>query len=284
MADAERLAPTDRDLSLLLAAEAARRQPDVASAGALATALLTEPDFLRYEGDTNGERVHATAGDPASAADWPAFSPDGTRLAVPDSDAGEVRIVDVLTGAEDRVLAFPALDGTDVVRDVLWPASDTLILVTPDEVVGIDATSGVVRMPATPLPGNAAFWALSESGRRLAVVTSPNGTDGTVTVYAVPSGEVLTQRPAPCCGGTLGVGGQRIPRSFPGAVAWRGNDLYVASGTGTIEQWDPDNGRRLRTLGTGYPAAIDLRFVDDGTTLVISGVVPIEHADHADGL
>ena len=71
-----------------------------------------------------------------------------------------------------------------------------------------------------------------------------------------------------------GVGGQRIPRSFPGAVAWRGNDLYVASGTGTIEQWDPDNGRRLRTLGTGYPAAIDLQFVDDGTTLVISGVSP----------
>ena len=106
------------------------------------------------------------------------------------------------------------------------------------------------------------------------MVTSPNGTDGTVTVFAVPSGEVLTQRPAPCCGGTLGLGGQRIPRSFPGAVAWRGNDLYVASGTGTIEQWDPDNGRRLRTLGTDYPAAIDLRFVDDGTTLVLSGGLP----------
>lgn len=274
VAEAERLAPTDRDLSLLLAAEAARRQPDVTSAGALATALLTEPAFLRYEGDTGDERVLATAGSSSSAADWPAFSPDSIQLAVPDSEAGEVRIVDVLTGAQDRVLTVPALDGSDVVRDVLWTASDTLILVTPDEIVGIDAASGVVRMPATALPGNAEFWALSESGRRLAVVTSPNGTDGTITVYAVPSGEVLTRQPAPCCGVTSGVGGQQIQRSFPGTVAWRGNDLYVASGTGTIEQWDPDSGNRLRTLGTGYPAAIDLRFVDDGTTLVISGVAP----------
>ena len=71
-----------------------------------------------------------------------------------------------------------------------------------------------------------------------------------------------------------GSAARTIPVSFPGTVAWRGNDLYVASGTGTIEQWDPDDGRRLRTLGTGYPAAIDLQFVDDGATLVISGVSP----------
>lgn len=272
VADAERLAATDRDLSMLLAAEAGRRQPDTASAGALATALLTEPDFLRYEGDTNDERVHETQGDQSTAADWPTFSPDSTQVAVPDSDAGKVRIVDVRTGTERRVLAYPALEGTDVARDVLWSAPDTLILVTSEEVVGIDAASGVVRMPATPLPGKAESWALSDSGRRLAVVTSPNGTDGTVTVYAVPSGEVLTRRPAPCCGGTYRIGGQQLPRSFAGTVAWRGNDLYVASGTGTIEQWDPDSGTRLRTLGTDRPAAIDLRFVDDGATLVISGV------------
>jgi len=223
-ANAERLAPTDRDLSLLLAAEAARRQLDLASSSALATALLTEPDFLRYEGDTNGERVRGTGGDitGASAADWPVFSPDSTRLAVPDSEAGEVRIVDVRTGVEDHVLAYPALDGSNIVRDVLWRTSDTLILVTPDEVVGIDAASGVVRMPATPLPGNAEFWALSESGRRLAVVTSSNGTDGTVTVFAVPSGEVLTRRPAPCCGSTPGSAGSgsldRSPARSPGGA------------------------------------------------------------------
>ena len=276
VADAERLAATDRDVSLLLAAEAARRRPDVASAGALATALLTEPEFLRYEGDTGGERVQADTDDPtgASAADWPAFSPDGSRLAVPDSAAGEVRIVQTRTGAEDHVLSYPAFDGPATVLDVLWPASGTLILVTPEEVVGIDADTGVVRLPATPLSGRAAQWAVSDSGRRLAVVTTPDGsdgTDGTVTVYAVPSGEELTRRPAPCCGTTLGVGGQRVPRAFPGAVAWRGDDLYVASGTGTVEQWDPDDGRRIATLGTDYPAALDLRFVDDGATLVISG-------------
>jgi DNA-binding SARP family transcriptional activator/WD40 repeat protein/tRNA A-37 threonylcarbamoyl transferase component Bud32/energy-coupling factor transporter ATP-binding protein EcfA2 len=274
VADAERLAPTDRDLSMLLAVEAARRQADTASAGALAAALLTEPDFVRYEGDTADARGYESPGNQTTAADWPAFSPDSTQVAVPDSDAGEVRISDVRTGAERRVLDYPALDGTNVVRDLIWSPSDTLILVTSEEVVGIDAASGVVRMPATSLPERAAFWALSDSGRRLAVVTSSDGTDGTVTVYAVPSGEVLTRLPAPCCGGTYGIGGQNVPASFPGAVAWRGNDLYVASGTGTIEQWDPDDGRRIRTLGTGYPAAIDIQFVDDGATLVISGVDP----------
>ena len=99
MADAERLAPTDRDLSMLLAAEAARRQPDVASAGALATALLTEPDFLRYEGDTNGERVYETPGDhgdrprtgrpsPPTAPNWPSPTPTPARSASSTSSPG----------------------------------------------------------------------------------------------------------------------------------------------------------------------------------------------------
>ena len=272
LADAERLAPADRDVSLLLAAEAARRDPTVATTNALATALLTEAAFLRYEGDPNGERV--TAGSEASPGDGPSFSPDSTQLAVPDSAAGEVRIVDVVTGEVDRVLDFPALEGDGIVRFVRWLPSDILLLVAVDEVVGIDATSGVVRIPDTHLPGSVRSWAVKEDGTRAAIVSDTPDGGFTVTVLALPSGEVLLERPPPCCDTTLAIGPARVAWNLGAAVGWRDDELYVQSGSGTIDQWDPDNGRRVRTLGDHFPVAVvpdALHFMDDGASLIISG-------------
>ena len=274
LADAERLAPVDRDVSLLLAAEAARRGPSVATTNALATALLTEDAFLRYEGDPNGERV--TVASDIVPADGPAFSPDSTQLAVPDSAAGEVRIVDVATGEVERVLDFPALKGNSAVRSVRWLPSDILLLVAVDEVVGIDATSGVVRIPDAPLPGSVSSWAVNEDGSRAALVSLTPDDQFRVTVLALPSGEVLVERPPPCCNPTLAIGPARVERALGAAVAWRDDELYVGSGSGRIDQWDPDSGRRVRTLGDDFPAAVAtdaLRFVDGGASLVISGAM-----------
>lgn len=47
-ADAVALAPTQREVSLLLAVESFRRRPDVAGEGALAAALTSQPGVLRY--------------------------------------------------------------------------------------------------------------------------------------------------------------------------------------------------------------------------------------------
>ena len=95
-------------------------------------------------------------------------------------------------------------------------------------------------------------------------------------MLALPSGEVLVERPPPCCDTTLAIGPARVEWALGAAVAWRDDDLYVGSGSGRIDQWDPDSGRRVRTLGDDFPAAVAqdaLRFVDGGASLVISGAM-----------
>ena len=121
----------------------------MASASALATALLTDDAFLRYEGDPSRERV-TTSTASVRARTGPRFSPDGTQLAVPDSAAGEIRIVDVLTRRGARVLPFPTLEGrTAVLRRGLAPLTGSCSSFAVNEVVGIDAASGAVRIPDT---------------------------------------------------------------------------------------------------------------------------------------
>ena len=267
LAESERLAPTDRDVSLLLAAEAARREPGVASANALATALLTDQSFLRFEGDDVAARPTV---DGQLPADRPAFSPDGDLLAVPDSAVGEVRIVDVLTDEAVRVLPLPARPSGPAMRGVEWLPDDLLVVVRDTDVVAVDATTGAARAPDVDLGGEIADWAVSGDGRRAAVVSDRSGTT-TVTVIDLRDGEVVARAPAPCCsaGGPIGPG--QIVVGTSARVAWRGDDLYVASGTGTIEQWDPATGRRVRTLGSGFPSPRDLAFMDGDRRLVVGG-------------
>ena len=268
LADARSLASTDRNVALLLAAEAARREPGVASANALATALLTDAAFLRYEGDPNAPR--ATLNSSLRAGDVPAFSPDGTQLAVPDSGAKVVRIVDVVTGDLKRELPFPVFSYRSSLRGVEWLPDGLLVLFAAADIVGIDATTGAVRLPAQALEGTLTSWAVSADGRQAALVNDSTGSP-TVTVLDLRSGEVLVRASAPCCTTAPPIGPGGIETNLTGVVAWRGNDLYVASGSGTIEQWDPDTGRRLRTLGSDFPAPVSVRFVDGGATLVVSG-------------
>ena len=253
---------------MLLAAEAARREPGVASANALATALLTDAAFLRYEGDPEAPR--ATLNSSLRAGDIPAFSPDGTQLAVPDSAAKVVRIVDVVTGDLERELPFPVVSYRSSLRGVEWLPDGLLVLFAAADIVAIDATTGVVRLPAQALEGTLTSWAVSADGRRAALVNDSTGSP-TVTVLDLRSGEVLVRASAPCCTTAPPIGPGGVETTLTGVVAWRGDDLYVASGSGTIEQWDPDTGRRLRTLGSGFPAAVSVRFVEDGATLVVSG-------------
>ncbi len=268
LADSRSLASTDRDVALLLAAEAARREPGVASANALATALLTDAAFLRYEGEPEAPR--ATLNSSLRAGDAPAFSPDGTQLAVPDSAAKVVRIVDVVTGNLERELPFPVVSYRSSLRGVEWLSDGMLVLFAAADIVGIDATTGAVRLAAQALNGTLTSWAVSADGRRAALVNDSTGSP-TVTVVDLRSGEVLVRAPAPCCTTTPPIGPGGVETILTGAVAWRGEDLYVASGSGTIEQWDPETGQRLRTLGSGFPTPVSVRFVADGATLVVSG-------------
>ncbi len=282
--DAERLAPTDRDLAMLLAVEAYRRQPGAAGANALATALFADPSFLRYVGDPAGPttpgatRCSPRPSNPPSpcsipvhAADngaRPGFSPDSSALAIPDPEAGEIRIVDVLTGREERTLD-QSIGG--YVRRIDWLPSGVLLVSSNDDLVGVDAENGEVRIPRIPVGGRITSSAVSRDGRRVAVLVNDGERAAMVMVLELPSGRVLLRRRAPCCVTHLRVGPSRVDLIVSGSVAWRNDELYVGSATATVEAWDPLTGQLLRRLSGGFPAAMSLALSEEGDRLYVSG-------------
>lgn len=267
VAEAERSAPTSPDLSMLLAVEAAKRSPGPATAGALATAMLTDPDLVRYEGDTGRPRTTLPSGTPG---DWPAFSPDGSQAAVPDSEAGEIRIVDVLTGKQARRLPIPTFDTGSDLAVVAWSTDGTIEMRTDDSVAAIDAETGTVRTPPTSLGGTIGAWEPTEDGRRTAVIATGSGDhEPTLTVLDRDGGRRTVAMP--CCAQPAQLGPAHLDQTLVGSLAWRGDDLYVAPGNGALAQVDPDSGRTVRTIDIDLPWVYRTGFSAKGDRLYMSG-------------
>jgi len=267
VADSERLAVTNPDLSRLLAAEAARRSPGALAADALATSLLTDPDLLGYLGDTNEPR--GQAGDPTG---WPAFSPDSTELAFPDDRAGEIRIVALPSGRERRRLPIPVMPGKAIVLSTHWLDDDMLVIVGIGSVAGIDAKTGAVRVAPTTVRGEITSADVSADGRRIAVVSTTTATAASVTVIPLDASGPAVTGEVPCCTAQFSVGTGHVVERFPGAVAWNGDDLYVASGHGTIQQWDPETANPTRTIGDAFGPVWRMNFSADGSRLYVNAV------------
>jgi serine/threonine protein kinase/DNA-binding SARP family transcriptional activator/WD40 repeat protein len=269
VAESQRLASSQPDLAMLLALEATRLQTGVRTDSAVLGSLLQDSGFVRYEGDV-AARLAGKEG-------VPAFAPDSTLMAVTDPGAARVRIIDIRSGEESRALDVPLLQTRIATQELLWVREDLLIVVSGDALVGIDTRDGSVQIPTTTLPGTATGAMFSANGSRLAVA-SDNGTGpGVVTVFALPSGRRLFDRSVSGDRSSLVVGVGRIPVAFTADVAWKGNELFVGSAAGVIEQWDPDRGTTLRVLGTDFPAVYSMAFAPEGDQLVVSG-----HRDEAD--
>jgi WD40 repeat protein len=206
-----------------------------------------------------------------SGRDAPAFAPDSKLMAVADPGAASVRIVDARSGEKLRTLHVPALEARPDARELLWVRDDLLMIVVGDSLLGIDARDGSVQIPTARLPGTATSAAASANGSRLAVASDPGAGRGVVTVFALPSGRKLFERRASGDRSSALAGGGHIPIELAAAVAWRRDELYVGSGAGTIEQWDPGTGTTLRSLGTEFPAVFSMVFAPDGDQLVVSG-------------
>lgn len=156
VSDAVQLAPTNRRVALLLAAEAHRRQPDATSLGALKDALVASTDVHGYVGadvafhdvawTSDGRVVGSHAGGVVvlsadgrreleidqAGADEVAVRADDRVVAVAGSDA-TVRIFDLDTGAQ----VVSPLDHRSVIEALAF-SGDGSVLVTGDR-------HGVVR-------------------------------------------------------------------------------------------------------------------------------------------
>ena len=282
IADAKRLASSNPDLALLLAAEAARRAPGAASADALATALTTNPDLVRFVGDTATPR--AGGGTSETAGDWPAHHPTSGLLAVPDSAAGTIRVVDLASGDVARELPIPDARRDDHLVSTAWTADDLLLLISSRSVVGIDGTTGEVRLPRTDSGGTIDDAAVSPDGDRLAFISSTSPDRATVTVLPLAAGGRAVLGGVPCCPRTTAIGTGRTEKHLTGSVAWRGDDLYVGSGSGTIVRWDAASGAPLETVLRDLGALWSMQFSDDGSRLYVGGAGPGGTADERGAL
>jgi DNA-binding SARP family transcriptional activator/WD40 repeat protein/tRNA A-37 threonylcarbamoyl transferase component Bud32 len=273
VAESQRLRSSKPDLAMLLALEASRLEPGVRTDSAVLGSLLQDSAFVRYEGDPAarlpGEQ--SSCGSVCTHRDAPAFAPDSKLMAVADAGAATVRIVDARSGEKLRALQVPALEARRKARELLWVRDDLIMIVVGDALLGIDARDGSVQIPIATLPGTATNAAASANGSRLAVASDPGTGRGVVTVFALPSGRRLFDRRVSGDRSSAVVGVGRIPIDVAAAVAWRREELYVGSGAGTIEQWDPDTGTTLRSLGTSFPAVFSMVFAPDGDQLVVSG-------------
>jgi serine/threonine protein kinase/DNA-binding SARP family transcriptional activator/WD40 repeat protein len=239
------LVSTKRDVALLLALEAARRDPGPASTGALQTTLYSDPTFLRYV------RI---GGDSAGQV---AFSPDGEYLyanpTVPgaspvrlDLDSGATRDVPI-TGLDDEtgVTWFTPVDGAAalVTRFGSNPSA-------PSTIDRVDLASGRV-LASAPLPAQAASVAVAPTPDRVAVTTLAGpGSTGRVLVLDVATMRVVAEidEPGPAYAG---------PGHWFTTTAWLDDEhLVIGSPSGRVAVWEPISG--AITLRINDPPEADM--------------------------
>jgi serine/threonine protein kinase/DNA-binding SARP family transcriptional activator/WD40 repeat protein len=243
------LVGTKRDVSLLLALEAARRDPGPATTGALQTALYADPTFLRYL------RIDdASAGQVEFSADGRFLysNPNlpGTTLVRVDVSSGETRPIPVSgLDAETGILQFEPVDeATGLVTRFGNDAGE------PSRIDLIDLDDGRV-LASSALPAAGADVAVAPSRDHVAVTTaaSPGGF-ARVLVFDIPGMNVIAavDEPGPAYAGEY--------HWFSGST-WLDDDHLVIGGpSGQIAVWDPKSG--AITLRLNDPPQPDMPDVD----------------------
>lgn len=261
---AQGLSGTKRDLAMLLALEAARRDPGATTTGALQAALYGDPSFLRYL---------RTGSDLAGNIE---FSPDGRYLyANPqDFDHSPVR-VDIQSGRAEPVPVrdlddktwvawFVPVDPGSALMTRLRETADTILPVERVDLadghvlgtVSIDAEAGHVAI--SPDRTRAAVTTVSRAGEKARVVVLDLATMAVIESIDQP-GPAYTD-----------------PGIWVGQSAWIDDRrLVVAGPSGRMLVWEPGQERILKRLNDP-PAAhtadpFQVQVTPDRTQVVVAG-------------
>lgn len=227
---------------MLLAAEAVRQAPRrQASDDALATALTTNPDLVGFVGDTATPREGGGASE--TAGDWPARTTTSGLLGHarlgggddPHRRRGLGRGATPAPHPRGRRRRSPREHGLD--------HDDLLLLIGSRSVVGIDGTTGEVRLPRTDGAGQIDDAAVSADGEHVAFISSTNPDRATVTVLPLTADGRAVRGDVPCCPLTTALGSGQTDKHLTGTVAWRGDDLRRSAGTGPSSGGDSGHGR-----------------------------------------
>jgi hypothetical protein len=177
---------------------------------------------------------------PAVMGRWPAFGPDGKRLAVAaDSDcdgSDELLIRDLTTGAEQRfpdVFKAPSPDGLTIrLTHLSWAPDGRSIAYEVSDLEGTGAQVHDITDPEAvtgnafepPLDGHQNSW--------LRPAFTPSGT---LTVAVTDNEPSIIETIDPATGDPVGRGSQDAGVPIR-VMTWRGRDLIVVSGSGSIHQ------------------------------------------------
>jgi WD40 repeat protein len=259
----QNLVSTKREVAMLLAVEAARRDPGALTTGALQTALSSDPSFLRY-----------FRTDPGPSGQI-AFAPDGRSLYTNSQEAarGPVR-VDLTTG---RATPVPLQD-LDSRTSVSWfvPVDSTTgLLARLSQIPGrvlpverVDLGDGQV-LGTVPVGGEAEHLTVSPDRTRVAVTTAGGrGVKGRVVVIDLATMNVIASidQPGPAYAG----------ENWYGQAAWIDDHrLVVASPSGRLMVWAPGTGRIVRRINdppaAGTESPETLITTPDGASVVTAG-------------
>ncbi|MDQ1520494.1 MAG: hypothetical protein QOI55_1567 [Actinomycetota bacterium] len=255
------LAGTKRDVAMLLALEAARRDPGAATTGALQSALYSDPSFLGYLRTGN-----ASAGQLA-------FSPDGRSL-YSTAQLNGVRPVRIDL-ATHRTTIVP-VRGVDAHKDVDWlsPVGDGTALIARWDgaanrqlpIEHINLTDGRV-LGRLSLGTDAWDVGVSPDRKRAVVSAASRGqTNGRVVVFNLSTMKRTAEIVKPGAATTDG--------GF-----WHGNAVWIndrrlvfGSPSGRMLVWEPDTGKVVLRIndppasGTGDTGA--LRVTPDRSEVV----------------
>ena len=257
------LSATKRDVALLLALEAARRDPGVVTTGALQGALSSDLSFLRYlrTGSDSSGQIQ--------------FSADGRDLYANPQEPGKRPVrVDLATG---RAAQVPVRD-LDPHMFVAWfaPVDSTSGLLTrrnesgqPLPIERVDLADGHV-LSAASIEAEAGHLAVSPDGTRAAVTTvGRNGVKSRVVILDLATMDVIASIDQP--GPAYADQGDWFSQS-----TWIDDHrLVVGSPSGRLLVWAPGTGQAIRPLNDPPAPGTEFAFVvlptADGSQVVAGG-------------
>jgi serine/threonine protein kinase/DNA-binding SARP family transcriptional activator/WD40 repeat protein len=257
------LTSTRRDVALLLALEAARRDPGALTTGALQAALSTDLSFLRYL-----HTGHDSAGQIT-------FSADGRDLYANPQDFGKPPVhVDLATG---RAVPIPVRDlDSETLVACFAPVDSTSAVLTRRSRSGqvlpierIDLADGHV-LGTTSIPEEAGHVVVSPDRTRAAVTTvGRTGVKSRVVVLDLATMDVIASVDQP--GPAYADQGDWFSQS-----AWVDDHrLVLGSPSGRLLVWEPGTRQGVRPLNDPPAPGTEFAFVilptPDGSQVVAGG-------------